>query len=186
MVAVREATPRDIPALEKLYSAAFPGEDLVPLLHNLYKESGNNGVVGSLVAVDGTEKEDIIGSIIFTKCKVQNQDVTSRTANNEVALLGPLCVVPSSQKQGYGGLLVRTGIQRMKETGKRRILVLGNPTFYGRFGFQADNRIQAPYAMPEKYAKAWQSLDLSEGNVDPPPTGTLVVPKAWQDKSLWE
>jgi putative acetyltransferase len=237
-VSVRELAPgdTDIPALEELYRAAFPDEDLLSLVHQLHEESPD--VVCSLVATESEEEEEkeeeapggrIVGSIFFTACTVvvaaQDQRggtapaaaTTTTTTNScvaadggdddevvveEVALLGPLCVSPSRQGRGYGSLLVREGIRRMTAAGRRtkRILVLGSPNYYGRFGFRVDDghRIQAPYPMPEKYRRAWQSLTLQPssggggggGRGGPEHdnslgAGTLVVPKPWRNESLW-
>lgn len=209
-VFVRPFAPGDLPALlDGLYPAAFPDEDLVPLVRALHQEAeaeaADADVVCSLVAVEDTEGlegrgsgERIVGNVVFTSCKVRpTPDGTAGDdrrdgdggTTDDVALLGPLCVAPSRQGRGCGSLLVRGGVERMREAGKRRILVLGSPAYYGRFGFRTDGRIRPPYPLPRAHVAAWQSLNLSGGMAAGPEDrgggAILVVPKPWQDGALW-
>ena len=167
---IRESVPDDIAALEELYPGAFPDEDLLPLLRDLLKESRN---VLSLVGIaDGA----LAGHVIFTTC-----GVAGRT--DKVVLLGPLAVAPAWQRQGIGGALVRAGLQRVKADEAVRVFVLGDPAYYGRFGFQPDDRVAPPYPLPEAWRGAWQSLGLRGG--DPPLSGELSVPRPWRQPALW-
>lgn len=52
--------------------------------------------------------------------------------------LAPMAVLPGHQRQGIGGILVRNGLGRLRETGEQMVLVLGNPDYYPRFGFSAE------------------------------------------------
>ena len=63
-IEIRVATAADLPALEALYRASFPEEDLVPLVRRLQQE--RDGVL-SLVAV---HRDEVVGNVIFTKCSV--------------------------------------------------------------------------------------------------------------------
>jgi len=169
-IEIRVATAADLPALEALYRASFPEEDLVPLVRRLQQE--RDGVL-SLVAV---HRDEVVGNVIFTKCSV----VPGGAA---VALLAPLCAAPTFQKQGVGSRLVRAGLDRMADWQAVQVLVLGDPGYYGRFGFVPGCAIAPPYALPEEWASAWQSLDLKAEKA--PRTGRLQVPPSWQDKALW-
>lgn len=121
---IRESVPGDIPALEALYPAAFPDEDLLPLLSELLDDQPW-GL--SIVAVsDGA----VAGHIFFSICSV-----TGKTGR--VAALAPLAVTPSLQRQGIGGSLIRDGIERMKSAGILQVCVLGDPAYYSRAGFPA-------------------------------------------------
>ena len=42
------------------------------------------------------------------------------------------------QKCGIGGSLIRTALERLKTGGAAGCMVLGEPRYYGRFGFQHD------------------------------------------------
>lgn len=49
--------------------------------------------------------------------------------------LGPVSVRPSAQKQGVGRALVERGLSALRESGAAGCVLLGEPGFYGRFGF---------------------------------------------------
>jgi predicted N-acetyltransferase YhbS len=57
-------------------------------------------------------------------------------------LLGPLCVAPERAGQGYGRALVATGLERAKAAGVPLVLLVGNMSYYSRFGFTAVPRGQ--------------------------------------------
>jgi putative acetyltransferase len=51
--------------------------------------------------------------------------------------LGPVSVLPSRQRAGVGSALVRSALRRMRDAGVGGCVVLGDPAYYGRFGFAA-------------------------------------------------
>lgn len=63
------------------------------------------------------------------------------------------------------------------------VFVLGDPAYYGRFGFAPERGVAPPYPMPEEWADAWQSVGLD--GTDSPRRGTLNVPSVWRRESLW-
>jgi putative acetyltransferase len=78
---------------------------------------------------------------------------------------------------------VRAGLERMRGAGVARALVLGDPAYYGRFGFAPDRAIAPPYELPAAWQDAWQSLALDDDA--PPLAGTLTVPPPWRHPALW-
>ncbi len=152
-----------------LYAAAFPQEDLLPLIRAL---AGRADVL-ALVARLGPE---LVGHVAFTRC-----GVAGRTEG--VALLGPLAVAPAHQRRGIGGVLVRDGLRRLAEDGVVRVQVLGDPGYYVRFGFRADAAVAPPYPLPDAWRSAWQVLDLHAAT--PPVAGNLEVPDPWRNPALW-
>ena len=114
---IRDGAAGDRPAIEALYGAAFLAEDLLPLLRELLPHPS---VALSLVAEIG---QDLVGHIVFTGCP------------DRVVLLGPLAVAPTRQKQGIGKALVHGGLEGLERAGWVRVLVLGDPAYYGRLGF---------------------------------------------------
>lgn len=167
-IAVREGRAADWPALAALYPAAFPDEDLVPLVRALL-ELGR-GVL-SLVA----ERADaVVGHVVFTACAIEGR-------GERVDLLGPLAVAPRAQRTGIGGALVRAGLARVAAAGSAQVQVLGDPAYYGRFGFERDAVVAPPYALPEAWRGAWQAVRLGGAA----PAGRLVVPEPWMRAALW-
>jgi len=167
---IRESVPSDTLAIEALYPDAFPEEDLLPLVRDLLPDSA---VALSLV---GTIDSQIAGHVIFTRC-----GITGITVN--VALLGPLAVAPSWQKQGIGSALVRAGLRRLEDTDCAGVFVLGDPRYYSRLGFVREPRIEPPFSLPVEWIDAWQSLYLDDSL--PTLGGRLTVPRQWREPSLW-
>lgn len=169
-VEIREGAPGDRAAIEALYPAAFPDEDLLPLVRALLDRAP--GVL-SLVAVVG---QSVAGHGLFTPCGVAG-------SGERIALLGPLAVAPARQGQGVGSAIVRAGIARLERAGLGHVCVLGDPAYYARFGFAPETRLAPPYPLPEDWRGAWQSLPL--GQAGPPRRGRLRVPEPWRRPALW-
>ena len=167
---IRESLPTDVSAIESLYPDAFPDEDLLPLVRDLL--SAGSDVI-SLVAV---ADKALVGHVVFTAC-----GIVGRT--EKVALLGPLAVAPARQRQGIGKAMVRAGLQRLEAAGASQVYVLGDPAYYGRFGFGPDDGVGPPYRLPEEWRSAWQSLSL-RGSM-PSLSGQLSVPQPWRRQDLW-
>ncbi len=167
---IRENRPGDAAGVVKLYETAFPDEDLVPLVRELLNLGPR-----VLSLVDAHEN-DIQGHICFTFCGVAEIE-------DKVALLAPLAVAPTRQKQGVGSALVREGFKRLKKAKINYVFVLGDPRYYNRFGFQAESKVTTPYPLPSEWLEAWQSTKLFDAEVAL--AGRLIVPEAWQQKALW-
>lgn len=167
---LRDGAPTDLAALERLYPAAFPTEDLLPLVRDLLAGRGD---VLSLVAV---RDQELVGHIAFTLCHLAGR-------SEQIALLAPLAVAPAWQKRGIGGTLVRAGLQRLGALDVAMVLVLGDPDYYGRFGFRPGHGVLPPYPLPAEWRRAWQALDLRDRGADL--QGELVVPEPWRRPALW-
>lgn len=167
---VRRSAATDQPAIESLYPAAFPDEDLLPLVRDLLSET--NSVISLVATIDS----QIAGHVIFTKCGVSGTGI-------KAALLAPLAVAPARQQRGVGSALVDAGLERLKGEGTDIVCVLGDPAFYGRFGFTRETAVEPPYPLPAEWTGAWQSLELSEAAARR--AGTLSVPEPWRKPALW-
>tara|TARA_R110002096_G_scaffold435828_1_gene663696 strand:+ start:3446 stop:3973 length:528 start_codon:yes stop_codon:yes gene_type:complete len=169
-IEIRESEPRDVPLIKALYPMAFPDEDLLPLVKELLEGSST---VHSLVAI---VEGGLVGHIIFTVCEVAGKV-------DKVALLGPLAVAPAHQRQGIGSVMVKAGLTLMENAGVNHAFVLGDPAYYGRFGFEPDDGVMPPYQLPDEWRGAWQSLSLNQNKTSL--LGKLVVTKPWRQKTLW-
>jgi putative acetyltransferase len=169
-LAIREALPADLPGVEQIYAAAFPQDDLRPLVREL-SSLGPRAL--ALVAVAGSA---LVGHAVFTTCGLAGQQ-------DRIALLGPVAVAPERQGQGIGSTLIRTGLDRLRKGGTRQVHVLGDPAYYRRFGFARDDGVEPPYALPAEWRAAWQLLSLRDDVVAL--RGTLAVPPPWQRPDLW-
>jgi len=140
---VREETAADIPAIRALVTAAFraaphaSGTEAAIL--DAVRAAG--ALKLSLVACDGAG--DVLGHAAFSPVLIDGRDMGWLG-------LGPLAVRPDRQRQGIGGELVRTGLARLTTAGAGGVVVLGDPAYYGRFGFKATPGLRLP-EVPAQY-----------------------------------
>ena len=62
-----------------------------------------------------------------------------------------LSVVPEHQGQGAGSLLVREALRILHENAAAGCVLLGEPQYYGRFGFEADPRLTLPGVLADAF-----------------------------------
>lgn len=67
--------------------------------------------------------------------------------------LGPVSVLPEKQGQGVGFRLMQRAMADIRKAGARGIVLLGNPAFYSRFGFEHDPDLQYPGPPPEYFQR---------------------------------
>lgn len=65
--------------------------------------------------------------------------------------LGPLAVAPGHQGKGMGGHLVAHALDTLRARRAAGCVVLGEPEYYGRFGFRADPDFVLPGVPPEYF-----------------------------------
>ncbi|MBI1325604.1 GNAT family N-acetyltransferase [bacterium] len=72
--------------------------------------------------------------------------------------IGPVAVDPALQRRGIGGRLVREILANLVALEASGCVVLGEPAFYGRFGFRASGQLIYP-GMPGEYFQeiAWKT-----------------------------
>ena len=167
----RPGEPGDWPDLRTLYAETFTEEELLPVVEALLADD-RFGVCSLVALSDGK----VVGHIAMTPCGV------GETAD-AAALLGPLGVRPDAQGQGAGSALVRAGCEAMVDRGFSQVLVLGDPAYYGRFGFRPERDVTPPCPIPDAWKDAWQSMATGAGCTQA--KGTLQVPPPWRDPTLW-
>ena len=134
-VEVRAAGPADSAAIRHVHCAAFPTPAEADLVDALARDGDQ---MLSLVAVeDGT----IVGHILFSRMEVRADDGTLAGLG-----LAPVAVTPDRQGEGIGSALIEAGLQAAGSIGTEIVFVLGEPAYYGRFGFDA--RTAKPFASP--------------------------------------
>ncbi|WP_105102230.1 GNAT family N-acetyltransferase [Microbulbifer pacificus] len=65
--------------------------------------------------------------------------------------LGPISVLPEFQQQGVGSRLMQRALADLEGMGAAGCVVLGDPGYYGRFGFQAVEGLIYPGVPPEYF-----------------------------------
>lgn len=79
--------------------------------------------------------------------------------------LGPLAVEPRYQRLGIGSSLVQAGLGQLRQRSAAGCVVLGDPAFYGRFGFLAHSGITYPGPPPEYFMALVLSGPMALGEV---------------------
>jgi putative acetyltransferase len=147
---VRPEGPADRDAIDALLEAAFGGRWEADLVRRL-RDGG--ALAHSLVAATGDGA--IVGHVAFSPLPIA-------TDGGPVAALAlaPLAVAPWRRRQGVGSLLVRAGRPGASDAGAPLVVALGDPAYYGRFGFRAEAAagLRRPFA-----GAALQGLALHPG-----------------------
>ncbi len=158
MVTIRPEHPGDYAAVRQVHEAAFPTPAEADLVEKL-RENGK--AVVSLVAQDET---GIVGHILFSP-------VTLDPPAEVVALgLAPMAVMPGNEKHGVGRRLVQNGLAECHAQGACMVVVLGDPPYYGRFGFERASRhgLRNEFGVEEEFM-----VFMLDARAHPQP-GTLV------------
>jgi predicted N-acetyltransferase YhbS len=131
---IRPERPDDHAAIRAVTIAAFGGSS--------YGHNGEAGIVETLreddaltVSLVADAGGQIIGHVAFSP-------VAITTAEGDWYGLGPMSVAPVHQGRGVGAALMREGLRTIAAMGASGCVVLGDPGYYGRFGFEADPAIR--------------------------------------------
>jgi putative acetyltransferase len=74
--------------------------------------------------------------------------------------LGPISVAPEYQRRGIGSRLMREALRVLQGHGASGCVLLGDPRYYNRFGFQVDPNLKLPGVAPEYF----QALSFGGSN----------------------
>ena len=157
--AIRAERAEDADAIREILLAAFRGEAEARLVDRL---NASGKVVCSLVA---EEEGRVLGHVLFSRIEVGH-------AGLPALALAPLAVMPAFHRLGIGSALVSAGLQQMRSAGHARVVVLGDPAYYPRFGFLPASRfgLVCPFpAPPEAFmaiALARDAFRDASGKVD--------------------
>ncbi len=161
MMSIRAATPKDREAIRLVEEHAFGQQTEAGLVDALV--ASGDAVLELVAEEDG----HVVGHILFSRLYV---DDGSR--KYPAVALAPLAVEPSFHGTGIGGALVREAHLRLKEAGETLSIVLGEPAYYGRFGYAHGRagQFESDYQCEALQALAWG---------DAPASGKLVYASAF-------
>jgi len=154
MAQIREERPDDAESVREILLAAFGGEAEARLVARL-RASGK--IVRALVAED---QGRVLGHVLFSRIDIGEKQASALA-------LAPLAVSPAFQRLGIGSALVSAGLEHLRSTGQQRVVVVGDPAYYPRFGFVPAARfgLSCPFpAPPEAFMAialardAWQDV----------------------------
>jgi putative acetyltransferase len=163
--AVRLEQAGDAAAVRAVLADAFGGPAEADLVDRL---RASDDIVLALVAE--LENRGIVGHIGFPRLAV---DAASGSA--PAVALAPLAVAIDLWNRGIGSALIGRGLALLAERGEQLVFVLGDPAYYGRFGFDAAAAASfvSPYSGPH-----FMALRLAQ---TAPSEGTVRYPSAFAD-----
>ncbi len=140
---IRNEQPQDIEAISRLTEAAFRNEEYSShtehFIVNALRRTGQLSI--SLVAA---EHDEILGHVAISPVSISS-GVTGWYG------LGPISVRPDRQGKGIGSALMWAALQQLRQQGAAGCVVLGDPAYYGRFGFKAHPGLELPDVPPEYF-----------------------------------
>lgn len=131
---IRPEIPRDIEAIRHVTAVAFADRPFSNQTEPAIIEAlrADNMLSLSLVAdMDG----DIVGQITFSPVSIDG-------THSGWFGLGPVSVDPARQRTGVGSALIKAGLHRITEDGAQGCVLVGDPAYYARFGFEGDTDLQ--------------------------------------------
>jgi len=124
---VRSETDRDVDGIREVNIAAFLGRPYSHQTEHLIVEELR--AAGALeVSLVAESEGEVVGHIAFSAAEIGG-------ASTGWFLLGPVAVRPERQGEGIGRALVEGGLDALRARGARGCVLVGDPAFYGRFGF---------------------------------------------------
>jgi putative acetyltransferase len=129
MAIIRREQPGDLPEIHRVVAGAFGRDQEASIVEKLRK---NCNSILSLVALTDSK---VVGHILFSPVVVEGKH--GKLVGTGLA---PLAVLPGYQRKGIGTQLMQMGISRIKEGGCPYIIVIGDPEYYTRFGFEPAGR----------------------------------------------
>ncbi|MBY4818659.1 GNAT family N-acetyltransferase [Burkholderia contaminans] len=143
-IQLRHETPGDIAAIEAVTIAAFADAP-----HTSHTEQF---IVRALRAADeltlslvAEEHGQIIGHAALSPITITNAHGHKTTGWYG---LGPISVLPARQGQGIGSHLMQQALAELRAQHAAGCVLLGDPAYYARFGFQAHAGLQLPGVPP--------------------------------------
>jgi len=164
---IRNQAEIDDIAIEKITIEAFKDHPFSSHTEQyiIRELKSNNNLPVSLVAeIEGV----VVGHIAFSLVSISN-------GSENWFGLGPVSVKPEFQSKGIGSKLIQEGLEKIKALGANGCVVLGEPEYYGRFGFKFIENITLEGVPPEYF-----QVQLFQGSM---PSGAVNYDGAFETQS---
>lgn len=141
-VVIRWEKKEDQRAVENLIREAFwnvyrPGCSEHCVIHGLRDDPAFVPELDFVMEKDGR----LIGQNVFVRTVIDADD----GRQVEVLTMGPICVAPGWQRQGYGRRLLAWSLEKAAAAGFGAVLFEGNIAFYGQCGFDYASKFGIRY-----------------------------------------
>lgn len=136
-IEVRVARPEDVPAMDALLRGSFPAPDEALLVQRLCMDGD------MVLAMVAEEAGALAGVVVFSRMSVE---VDGKPI--AAVAMAPVATAPTHRRQGVAEALIAAGHDRLRDAQVMLSVVLGDPAYYGRFGYDADWAVgfDSPYA----------------------------------------
>jgi len=170
-VIIRQEQPDDREAIQNVHRAAFGGEVEPRLAANLMAAGDAVPELSLAAELDGV----VVGHVVTSRATVAD----SAGSETPSLGLGPIGVLPEHQGEHIGSMLMHASIAAADALGYPMMILLGNPAYYSRFGFElaSDYGIAPP---DPNWAGAFQIRRLQ--NYSSQVTGTFSYAPAFDDE----
>ncbi|NNJ25599.1 GNAT family N-acetyltransferase [Alienimonas chondri] len=122
---VRPETPADRDAVRAVHESAFGRADEADIVDQLRDRAAE------YLGYVATEGDQVVGHVAFSRTSIEPPPPSGFLSFG----LAPLATRPEHQGNGIGSALVRQGLDACRDRGAVAVFVLGDPKYYGRFGF---------------------------------------------------
>jgi putative acetyltransferase len=154
---IRLENPTDVPAIRSLVTTAF---------RDAPRSQGNEAEIVDALRIDGAltlslvaeDEGNLVGHAAFSPVTVNAQEVCWFG-------LGPVAVLTEKRRCGIGAALIEAGLKHLEKLGARGCVVLGDPAYYRRFGFQSDLGLRFGALPSEHFQRLIITGDLPQGVV---------------------
>ena len=126
---IRAEKPDDVAAIRSLVTACFKTPAEATLIDRL--RAAGRLTVSRVAVADG----EVVGHVGFSPVQVDGRETDG-------VGLAPLAVAAGHRRVGIGAALVNAGLDACRARGDGFVVVLGDPKYYGRFGFVPASRHQ--------------------------------------------
>jgi putative acetyltransferase len=154
---IRPEKETDAGAIFSLTAAAFQGhphsQQTEQWIVNALREAGVLSL--SLVA---EQKGAVVGHVAFSPVGIAD-------GSPDWYGLGPVSVLPTWQGRGVGTALIAEGLSRLQADGALGCVVLGEPAYYGRFGFFHHSALMLDGVPPDYFQAMPFGAHLAQGVV---------------------
>jgi putative acetyltransferase len=165
MRTIRQEQPGDAAGIHAVHAECFPTPGEARLVDAL--RAAGRLTVSVLAEVDGV----IVGHVAVSPVTVASGAVG--------AGIGPVAVVSSQRRRGVAAELMRAALEHCPAAGFGWAVVLGDPAYYGRFGFGPASE----FGLSDEFngGLAFQAIELTPGTL---PRNAGVVRYASEFASL--
>jgi len=174
---IRTAISSDFDDIREVHLCTFPEgerEIVSKLAIDLLAEKTMPQTISLVAETDNT----VVGHVAFSPVKFDNND------NLQGYILAPLAVMPDYQKKRIGSNLIESGIQILLKMEVDILFVYGDPKYYSKFGFNAEDAENFIPQYKLQYPFGWLAIILNELSIESEPCSIVCV-ASLGDQKLW-